>query len=154
MFEYKREMPTITADVLCWHVYNKSTFYYDLKFLLIKRKKDPFKDCWALPGGHFEVKSDVNIKNAAVRELQEETGIITNNDLKFFKYYDEIDRDPRGRYINFVFEALVLPDTKVVPSDDAIDFCWLSEAEVYSENIAFDHKKIISDFVQYYFDED
>lgn len=153
MFEYKREMPTITADIICWNVSTNEKFHKSLNFLLIKRKKDPFKNCWALPGGHFEVKSDATIEDAAIRELQEETGIVANNNLKFFKYYDEMGRDPRGRYIDFVFETLVSSDIEVVPDDDAISYCWLSELEIETTDLAFDHKKVISDFVKYYFHE-
>lgn len=41
--------------------------------LLIKRGKPPLKDCWSLPGGRIEWGE--NTRAAALRELQEETGI-------------------------------------------------------------------------------
>lgn len=51
--------------------------------LLIKRGKDPYKDCWAFPGGRIEQK-DGTIINAAYRELKEETNI-ENVELDFFQ---------------------------------------------------------------------
>lgn len=141
MFEYKRKMPTITADIMCWdHVSN------EFKFLFIKRKKDPHKDMWALPGGHFEVETDKLIIDAAYRELQEETGLVAKN-LEFLNYYDLPDRDPRGRYIGFVFHGMIDSNSKIVVSDDAIDYCWMNCSEINKNNIAFDHKKMIGEFM-------
>ncbi len=44
----------------------------DTKVLLVKRKKDPFKDKWALPGGFLE--DEEPLEDGAKRELEEETG--------------------------------------------------------------------------------
>lgn len=141
MFEYKREMPTITADIICWdYVLN------EFKFLFIKRKKDPGKGMWALPGGHFEVKTDEKIIDTAYRELQEETGLVAKN-LSFLNYYDLPGRDPRGRYIGFVFHGTVDFNSKVVANDDAVDYCWMNISEINESNIAFDHKNMIAEFM-------
>lgn len=141
MFEYKRKMPTITADIICWDYVSN-----EFKFLFIKRKKDPGKDMWALPGGHFEVEKDKRIVECASRELQEETGLVVEN-LKFLNYYDLPDRDPRGRYIGFTFHGKVDSNSKVVAGDDAVDYCWMNISEINKSNIAFDHKSMIVDFI-------
>ena len=50
------------------------------RMLLIRRALDPYKGCWAVPGGFVEKGESVTI--AAVRELEEETGIrISEDDL-------------------------------------------------------------------------
>ena len=48
----------------------------DNKVLLIKRKYDPFKGKWALPGGFVEYGEKV--EDAVIREIYEETGLKTN----------------------------------------------------------------------------
>ena len=42
------------------------------KILLVKRKKDPFKENWAIPGGFLE--DEEPLEAGATRELKEETG--------------------------------------------------------------------------------
>ena len=45
------------------------------EILLIKRKNEPFKDNWALPGGFVEYGEKV--EDAVVREFFEESGLKT-----------------------------------------------------------------------------
>lgn len=46
---------------------------YKGKIVLIKRKNEPFKDFYALPGGIVEYGETV--ENAVLREVEEETGL-------------------------------------------------------------------------------
>ena len=61
----KYKIPSLTADIFI--------FDEDFNFILIKRLNDPYKDCWALPGGFVEYGESV--ETAAIREAKEETSI-------------------------------------------------------------------------------
>ena len=61
--------PSVVTDCVIFGFTGKQ-----LKVLLIKRNVEPYKDCWALPGG-FLRESDKTAEECALRELQEETGV-------------------------------------------------------------------------------
>ena len=48
MFTYKYPRPALTTDALILGYDYKNN---ELKILLIKRKNEPFKNQWAIPGG-------------------------------------------------------------------------------------------------------
>ncbi|OGL36542.1 hypothetical protein A3E49_01205 [Candidatus Saccharibacteria bacterium RIFCSPHIGHO2_12_FULL_49_19] len=74
----------------------------DGKVLLVKRKQTGFMDgYYATPGGH--VDADETIREAAVRELKEETGLIVKEqDLKLFHILQDENIAPKN-YISFRF---------------------------------------------------
>jgi len=134
--ELKKDRFYITADAAVFTILNK-----ELKILLIKRKKEPFKGKFALPGGFVEL--DENLEDAVKRELEEETGV-KDIFLKKLHAFGDVGRDPRGRVVTIPFLALIDGDkVKLHASSDAEFAKWHS---VYSlPNLGFDHKKIISD---------
>ncbi len=67
-YVYHWPRPMVTVDAVVFKLLPAKA-----KILLIKRKKSPFKDMWALPGGFIEI--DEELENAAARELAEEAGI-------------------------------------------------------------------------------
>ena len=88
--EYPR--PAYTADNLIILVPDDVDEYQ--KILLIKRSNDPFKDCWALPGGYVNLGE--TSEDAARREALEETGLKLPGLPQLVGVFDEPDRDPRG----------------------------------------------------------
>ena len=130
MAEYK--IPSLTADIF---IYND-----ELNFILIKRKNEPFKDCWALPGGFVEYGETV--ENAAIREAKEETSIDVELE-SLVNVYSKPDRDPRGHTVTVVYTAKGDFNTKKADSD-AKDIGIFSKDELDTLEIAFDHKKIIT----------
>ena len=46
-----------------------------LNVALLKREREPFKGVAALPGGYIHVTEDADARDAALRVLQEKTGI-------------------------------------------------------------------------------
>lgn len=111
------------------------------ELLLIRRKNDPFKGKWALPGGF--VNYGETVEAAVMRELEEETGLNTEI-TSFFGVYSDPDRDPRGHMISIVFE-LEARSGQPKGGDDA------AEARFFNidmlPELAFDHDKIIHDYL-------
>jgi bifunctional NMN adenylyltransferase/nudix hydrolase len=122
--------------------------------LMIKRRAEPGKGLWALPGGYVNARTDKTVEDAAIRELREETQIkvpapVLRGSIVRSKVFDAIGRSPRGRIITHAFH-IQLPDgelPKVKGSDDAEKARWVPIAEVRSEECFEDHFEIISHFV-------
>lgn len=131
----KFENPKVTVDIIIFTIEDNK-----LKTLLIRRKSPPFKGKWALPGGFL--KKDEDIYNAALRELNEETGV-KGVYLEQLYTFGEPKRDPRGRVVTVAYFALVPRQLmKIKAADDAAD------ARLFSLTalpfLAFDHKKILN----------
>jgi len=122
--------------------------------LMIKRRSEPGKGLWALPGGYVNANTDKSVEDAAIRELREETMIkvpapVLRGSIKRSKVFDAIDRSPRGRIITHAFH-IELPDgelPKVKGSDDAEKARWVPIAEVKSEECFEDHYEILQHFL-------
>jgi bifunctional NMN adenylyltransferase/nudix hydrolase len=134
---------TVDAVVLCaGHV------------LMVKRKAEPGKGLWAMPGGFLNAATDVSVKDAMIRELREETGIkvpaaVLVGSITKVKVFDAIGRSARGRTITHAFRidltTTELP--KVKGSDDAVKAEWIPVADLDS-NVTFeDHFEIISTMI-------
>lgn len=162
----KYEHPSVTVDMLIF----TTDISGRLEILLIKRKRPPYQNAWALPGGFVNIDEDID--DAARRELEEETGL-KNVHLEQLYTFGDVGRDPRTRVISVAYMAMVPRGTlHAKAGDDAADAKWFgvtlfntssgtlsftSECLVeksksfpdgivtYWENIqiAFDHEKII-----------
>lgn len=126
--EYKK--PSITVD---------GAIIKNNNILLIKRKNNPYKNCWALPGGFVEYGE--RTEDAVIREIKEETGLKTSI-KKLIGVYSDPNRDPRGHTISVVY-LLKITGGELKSGDDAAD------AEFFDCNslpkLSFDHDVIISD---------
>lgn len=126
------------------------------KILLIEREKEPFKGCWALPGGHFDIDTDQTILDCAIRELGEECNIILPaSRMTFVGYWDKPNRDPRGRYVGFCWACEVTFEEafKAKAGDDAKKLTWFPIDSL--PKLAFDHKEMVEKWqlLQRYFND-
>lgn len=133
-FCYKYPHPAVTTDCCIFTFQNN-----ELSVLLIRRGIEPFKGCWALPGGFLRM--DETAEQGAARELREETGYVTDR-IRQFKTYTQIDRDPRERVVTIAFYALVRMEA-VRGGDDAVEARWFPISRMPS--LCFDHQDIVSD---------
>lgn len=131
-YTYKYPHPAVTTDCV--------VFGFDghqLNILLIERGADPFKGCWAFPGGFMNI--DETAEHGAMRELSEETGLKLKH-LKQFGTFTAVNRDPRERVITIAFYALA-KKSDVHGGDDAAKAQWFPINEV--PPLAFDHDYIL-----------
>jgi 8-oxo-dGTP diphosphatase len=131
---YEHPRPAVTVDLVTFAFDDR-----DLRILLVKRKSEPFAGQWALPGGFMEI--DERLHEAALRELQEETGLQGIHGLYQLGIFDAVKRDPRGRVLSVTFVALARWPVSTRASDDAAEARWLARREI--ESLAFDHEEIL-----------
>ena len=131
-YTYDYPRPAVTADsvVFC----NGSD---GLSVLLIERANDPFKGCWAFPGGFMDMEE--NAEDCAKRELKEETGMEVRS-LEYLGTFSEVNRDPRGRTITIAYYAVV-EKSDVIGADDGSRAKWFPIDSIPS--LAFDHEEIL-----------
>ena len=115
-----------------------------ISVLLIKRKYEPFKDKWAIPGGFVE--NDESLETAVERELLEETGIKINY-LEQLYTFGKPNRDPRGRVVSIAYFGLVRPNAfNIFASTDAEQVQWFNINEL--PKLSFDHKEILKTAIE------
>jgi len=149
-YEYNYPMPAVTADIIVV----RGDWDEEREVLLVKRAKDPFKDHWSFPGGHFDVNTDASVLDCALRELKEETQIEAVKEfMELLGHFDEMNRDPRGRYVTFVY-VYDTTDYKVdvEAADDVDDHQWVPFGKIKDISLAFDHRKIFDHFLAHFED--
>jgi 8-oxo-dGTP diphosphatase len=108
------------------------------KVLLIRRGNEPYKDCWAFPGGFLNM--DETLEECARRELKEETGLTATGEMVELKSFSTVDRDPRGRTITVAY-LIEMPLTEAKGADDAAEAQWFPLDAL--PPLAFDHDEIM-----------
>lgn len=136
-YTYKYPRPAVTADCI---VITKET---EPKVLLIQRGNEPYKGCWAFPGGFMDM--DETTEECAIRELEEETGLVVSH-VQQIGAYSKVDRDPRGRTITVAYLALIDSPVPIKGQDDAASAQWFPLSTL--PPLAFDHAEIMRDAVK------
>lgn len=131
-FKYKYWRPAVSADNVVFRFDGRRVLV-----LLVRRGNEPFRGCWALPGGFMEEGED--LRQTALRELREETGVVP-------AYTHELcvcsapNRDPRGQVVSAIYYSFAR-DPECRADDDAEDVRWFDIYEL--PELAFDHAEIM-----------
>ena len=134
-FQYEHPRPALTVDCVIFGL----DASHRLKVLLIQRARDPFAGAWALPGGFVDMDED--LEAAALRELEEETGV-REVYIEQLYTFGAPGRDPRGRVVSVAYYALVnLTEHGIRSSSDTKDVGWYDVTQL--PELAFDHVDIL-----------
>lgn len=127
----EKKFPSLTVDII---------IEKDGGIVLVKRKNNPFKGSWAIPGGFVEYGETV--EDAARREAKEETGLLV--ELKgLVGVYSDPERDPRGHVVSICYSAREKGGS-LHPDTDAADVKVFKE--IPWNKLAFDHEKILKEY--------
>ncbi len=121
--------------------------------LLVKRRSEPGKGLWALPGGHLnEYERQLD---GAIRELREETKIkvpeaVLRGSIRDHETFDDPYRSTLGRVITKAYHFKLADDVtlpKVKGADDAEKAKWVPIGDLREEDFFDDHFHIIQYFL-------
>jgi len=114
----------------------------DSKLVLIKRRFEPFKGSWALPGGI--VKMEETLEEAVVREVKEETGIDCEAE-RLVGVFSSLQRDPRARSVAACYKCKA--KNRPVDSSEEVEEVRLFPLDKLPR-LAFDHEDMVSTFLR------
>ncbi len=113
---------------------------HDGKLIAVIRANPPFQGMPALPGGFVELGETT--ETAAVREVQEETGLETRI-LRLVGVYSDPGRDPRGHTVTVAY-AMDAVAGVLRAASDAKAIALLDPENL--PRMAFDHAQIVADW--------
>jgi ADP-ribose pyrophosphatase YjhB (NUDIX family) len=124
------------VDAICFEPKSK-------KYVLIRRLSFPLG--LALAGGGIEFGEGKD--RAVIREVKEETGLTFKVLGWLDTVYNESGRDPRGEATSYVAYGIVEGDIRDEQGKTKVCLYSESELKTLEGHFAFDHFKIISDFL-------
>lgn len=131
-YEHSLRRPSLTADGI---------LVVGDKLMLVKRKQEPFKGRYALPGGFVEYGE--RVEDCIMREFAEETGLKVGIE-RLLGVYSAPGRDPRGHTVTTVF--VLLPKGGTLSDSEETTAQWVRLSDMPS--LAFDHDAIVADYLR------
>jgi ADP-ribose pyrophosphatase YjhB (NUDIX family) len=114
------------------------------RVLLVKRAHPPLQAQWSIPGGVLEVGE--LIREAAIREAREETGLIVQP-RELLGVYDRVLRDAEQRVqYHYVLIDFLCRRTggELVAASDAAEVRWFTRDQLPPLNLAEDTQDVIA----------
>jgi len=122
------------------------------RLLLIRRAKEPNKDCWSPIGGKLEMGLGESAFECAIRETREETGLeISESDLHLFSMISERGYEGSGHWMMFLFDCKK-PLARLPENIDEGYFKFFSYGEILGGNLKIPEtdKKLLWGFWEKY----
>lgn len=119
------------------------------RVLLVKRSNLPGKGLWAIPGGR--VKLGETLKEAARREVKEETGVTIRAKDPVYTF-DLIERDDQGRIrFHYVIVDLLADYVSGIPNpgSDACEARWVSSQELKGLPVSRTTRELLKKMFQF-----
>ncbi len=121
-------MPRLRSNIAA--VYAVRPARGGIEFLLLQRPADHrFANAWQTVGGHIEERRGETAWQAALRELDEETGLAVERWYRIDRPESFYNPDNDTIYFVPAFAALVAPDARPVLSDEHQAFRWQSASD-------------------------
>ena len=117
------------------------------EIILVKRKINPQKNKWDLPGGFLDFNE--TIEESLSREVKEELNVIIKNFYYLNSYIDRyFYRGFNYHTICFVFYTKIYEDLNFIPQDDVSEIKFFSRNKLPFEKIAFSGvNKALKDYI-------
>ncbi len=123
----------------------------DNKILLVKRKNEPGKGLWAIPGGLVEPGE--TLKDAVKREIKEETNLVVDV-LRPINADEIVVRDDEGRikyhYVLVDFLCKVI-EGSLKPGDDAKEVRWIDIKRAKNLQLTNSTRKLLDRITEGFF---
>lgn len=130
--EIEPRIPRIGASVALWR---------DDAVLLVQRKAGPYKNKWALPGGH--VNFGERMAEAAKRELAEETGIDADIGSPVGIFEIVVDQPEPAHFVLMAFAA-TYKSGAAVAGGDASAVRWVAGSDLDKVDITSQSRDAIA----------
>lgn len=136
--------------------YNPLTWFRKQKWFVLANKRGPgcpdFIGCWCCPCGYLDY--DETLKEAAIRECKEETGVIIPIDKVKFAEINDDPKDSNRQNVTARFytslNSIVSTSNSDNEEEETSDIQWIPIKELNNYDWAFNHDRILTHILKNY----